>query len=79
MSSEGLADFSLPSSVVGCPSAAPSTVPSGETSPSAATSSVFSGSTRIVGDTTVDITKSLSVITGTTFSGSLTEEILNIL
>ena len=49
------------------------------TSPSAAASSVFSGSTKIVGATTVAITKSLSVIVGTTFSGSLTDDILRLL
>ena len=50
------------------------------TSPSdAAASSVFSGSTKIVGDTTVAITKSLSVIVGVTFSGNLTEDIFKLL
>ena len=49
------------------------------TSSSAAVSSVFSGSTKIVGAATVAITKSLSVIVGITFSGSLTEDILRLL
>ena len=44
--------------------------------PSAATPSAgFSGSFIIVGAATVAITKSLSVITGTTFSGNFTDEI----
>ena len=57
-----------------------SVVPSAGTSPSAAAaSSVFSGSTRIVGDTTVAITKSLSLIVGTTLSGNLTLDIFKLL
>ena len=75
LSSEVFADLSLPSSVVTV-SSAPSATPSADTSPSAVVSSVFSGSTKIVGAATVAITKSLSVIVGTTFSGSLTEDIL---
>ena len=57
---------------------APSAAPSAGASPSAAASSVFSGSTKTVGATTVAITKSLSVIVGTTFSGSFTDDILRL-
>ena len=41
----------------------------------AASSAGFSGSLITVGEATVAITKSLSVIVGTTFDGSFTEEI----
>lgn len=79
LSSTGLADLSLPSSVVPVPSVASSVVPSAGVSPSAgASSSVFSGSTKIVGGAIVAITKSLSVIVGITFSGSLTDDILRL-
>ena len=80
LSSTGLADLFLPSSVVAASSVASSVVPSAGVSPSAgASSSVFSGSTKIVGGAIVAITKSLSVIVGVTFSGSLTDDILRLL
>ena len=53
------------------PSAATSPSPPSAASPSAG----FSGSLIIVGAATVAITKSLSVITGITFSGNFTEDI----
>ena len=65
---------SLAGAVASPPSAAVAASPS---APSAGTSSVgFSGSFTIVGAAIVATTKSLSVIVGFAFSGSLTDEIL---
>ena len=51
-------------------------VPSAPSAPSTASPSAgFSGSFKTVGAATVAITKSLSVITGVTFSGSLMKDI----
>ena len=74
MSSGIFVDFSFPSWSLVSPSAVASTA----ASPSAATSSVFSGSTKTVGAATTAITKSLSVIVGTTFSGNFTDDILRL-
>ena len=63
------------------PSFAAASAPSAGASPStpsvaASPSAGFSGSLMTVGEATVAITKSLSVIVGKTFSGNFTEEIL---
>ncbi len=74
-----VASFVLSSFFAASPSLGADSAPSAGGSPSApsaaASSAGFSGSLIIVGAATVATTKSLSVIVGTTFSGSLTEEI----
>ena len=79
--SPAAASFPFSSFFVGSPSLAATSAPSAGASPSApsdVSSAGFSGSLIIVGAATVAITKSLSVIVGTTLSGNFTEEIFKL-